>query len=573
MGMIEGIKRALRFSAAFILAVVTSLSFVPTLKVSALSQPTIFFSRNVMVGNQNTGNQLWAMNPDGTNMRPITGVDNSFMPALSPDGTRLVYMKSNVGLMMLNLATNTTSVLLANNPSQPYYPAWSPDGSQITFSLNGGVYRMPASGGAPTLVVSSASSSDWSPDGQWISYNSSGNSGASQAYIVHPDGSEPTQLTFDFSYHGRPFWSPDGSQLMFECSQAYTLCFYDMASHQQTSVPMVPVGGHAKDPSWTNIPGKIAFSGYIPGNGTYRIYTANTDGSDLTMLTNTGPDSGYWDDSYTEYGVVQDTFTDTEAPVLGAATWSVNPKAVNQTTSISLPVTDSSSGVSSGEYFIGDSDPGQGNGADMNWDGTNLSVGFGTDFMPGVYKINIRAVDGAGNWSAPVTEYLVVYDPATTLGVIGKSRDMVPNQAAGDVLPGLNGTDKANYGFTVDYNNGVLDLHNDFQFSYNTGSQCNSPHPNNCHSFEVNATNFDWQIIDQTNNSRGRFQGTATVQADGVVTTNPFTVEAIDGNRLAPEDQDHFVLKIYEPGASPSVGAPMYQVSGYLPKSGAVTIR
>ena len=36
-------------------------------------------------------------------------------------------------------------------------------------------------------------------------------------------------------------------------------------------------------------------------------------------------------------------------------------------------------------------------------------------------------------------------------------------------------------------------------------------------------------VIDQTNNSRARFQGLATVTVDGTTSTNPFTVEGVDG--------------------------------------------
>ncbi|HSX06060.1 MAG TPA: hypothetical protein VLF69_06370 [Candidatus Saccharimonadales bacterium] len=84
---------------------------------------------------------------------------------------------------------------------------------------------------------------------------------------------------------------------------------------------------------------------------------------------------------------------------------------------------------------------------------------------------------------------------------------------------------------------------------------------------------FNWQIIDQTNNSRGRFQGVASLAVNGVTTINPFTVEAIDGQQLTPSSNDYFVLKVYAPDANPYVAQPIYQASGYLTKAGAVTIR
>ena len=143
------------------------------------------------------------------------------------------------------------------------------------------------------------------------------------------------------------------------------------------------------------------------------------------------------------------------------------------------------------------------------------------------------------------------------------------------MLPGLisaTQTDTADYGFTVDYNNGLPDSHNDFQFDYQTGTHCNHQNATNCHSFVLNAISFSWLIIDQTNNSRGRFQGMATLIVDGVSTTNPFTVEGIDGDRLTPTTDDHLILKVYTPGANPSTATPIYQASGSLQKGNSVKI-
>ncbi len=121
-------------------------------------------------------------------------------------------------------------------------------------------------------------------------------------------------------------------------------------------------------------------------------------------------------------------------------------------------------------------------------------------------------------------------------------------------MPGLTSasTDSADYGFTVQYKNGVLDSHNDFKFTYAASGQ----------SFSFDATGFDWTAIGGTNNSQGWFQGTATVTVDGVTTTNPFYVAATDGDRLTPAADDFLTLKVYAPGADPSTTSPIYQASG-----------
>jgi hypothetical protein len=117
--------------------------------------------------------------------------------------------------------------------------------------------------------------------------------------------------------------------------------------------------------------------------------------------------AGNWSQPVTTQLVVN---YDSTAPTLSTPTWSLNPKLVSQSTNLTVPVTDEvgGSGVAGGEYFLGDSDPGRGNGATMNWDGSNLSTSFGTDFPPGEYRVSVRAQDNAGNWSQPVVTQLVV---------------------------------------------------------------------------------------------------------------------------------------------------------------------
>jgi hypothetical protein len=244
---------------------------------------------------------------------------------------------------------------------------------------------------------------------------------------------------------------------------------------------------------------------------------------------------------------------------------------------LSATVTEALSGLAYGEYFI-DTDPGPGNGIPMNVSGTTLSATLGTALGVGVYQIGIRARDLAGNWSVqPTSTILVVYDAAVPLGVTGKSKnDLVPSLANGDILPGLSAsgqTDAADYGFTVDYTGGTLDPRNDFMLTYSPGLHCNTPHPQGCHTFSVTATGFAWLVIDQTNNSRARYQGTATVTVDGASTTNPFTVEGIDGDRLTPSTNDRFTLKVFAPGADVSTATPIYQVTASLARGNSVRVR
>jgi protocatechuate 3,4-dioxygenase beta subunit len=279
-------------------------------------------------------------------------------------------------------------------------------------------------------------------------------------------------------------------------------------------------------------------------------------------------------------GTVTGINIDSEPPVLGAPVWTTNPKPVGTSTvpastTLSVPANDTLSGVTSGEYFIG-TDPGAGHGVPMHYADGSLTAVLGANLPVGVYDIGVRAQDAAGNWTVTVATILVVHDPMGP-GVTGKNKkDLIPSLAAGDTLPGLTAagqSDAADYGFTVAYRNGAIDARSDFHFSYATGTRCNTPNPTNCHQLTIDALTFDWLVVDEANTSRGRFQGTARLAVDGIVTTSPFSVEVIDGDRLTPTRPDQFRLRIYPVGSNPATASVLYQATGTMDKGNAVRIR
>lgn len=256
---------------------------------------------------------------------------------------------------------------------------------------------------------------------------------------------------------------------------------------------------------------------------------------------------------------------DKTAPILNAPAWTNNPKSTTTTANMQIATNDSLSGIEQAEYFLGDTDPGQGNGATMTIDGSNLTTNFGTDFPTGVYKVSVRAKDYAGNWSAPTSDYLVVYSSAGTR-MTGK-RTVLPSLARGDILPGLNSDnqdDVAKFGFNVRYTNqGALHANSDFQFSYKTGAKCSSPTKAvNCHSLELNASSISWLATQGQNNSTGVFQGIGRLEVDGAASDVTFRLTGIDGELLSPTNQDYLTLKIYNLNDNPNIAAPIYQATG-----------
>ena len=287
--------------------------------------------------------------------------------------------------------------------------------------------------------------------------------------------------------------------------------------------------------------------------------TLVTEGGNQTVTGTTVDNAG------NSTNVTATVSIDKTAPVTGAPSWgTTNPKPTgNSNATVTLPVSDALSGVAGGEYFVG-TDPGVSAGTAMTYATGNLSASLGAGLPVGVYDVGLRAKDVAGNWSPVVSTMLVVYDNTLNIEVRGKNKkDLAPSLAAGDIMPGLVSTsqnDKADYGFTVAYRNGVLDSHNDFHFDYAA----------NGHTFALDATSFAWLVIDGTNNSRGSFQGVAHVTVDGITTVLTFTVTGIDGDRLTPASDDHLLLKIYTDDSMVTV---LYQASGSMAKGQSVTVK
>ena len=100
------------------------------------------------------------------------------LPAMSPDGRSVAYASGTAARMrvFVRSVAGGRGLALTDDTSQVQsHPRWSPDGSRVLFLQGGGVFSVPASGGADTPEVppgrtSPVVSAVWSPDGKSIGY-------------------------------------------------------------------------------------------------------------------------------------------------------------------------------------------------------------------------------------------------------------------------------------------------------------------------------------------------------------------------------------------------------------------
>ncbi len=183
---------------------------------------------------QNGASQIYLINADGANLRPLTSeLNGACQPAWSPDGKKLVYVSPCAGkndqypkssLFILDLAAGQTTQL-PTLPGGDFEPAWSPDGEKIAFtSLREGflaIYVLNLADNAVTRLTTLSSSIQsrqpaWSPDGSQIIYTVR-RSNLLRIYTMMSDGSNPQQILRtggSFSDY-LPTWSRDGTFILF----------------------------------------------------------------------------------------------------------------------------------------------------------------------------------------------------------------------------------------------------------------------------------------------------------------------------------------------------------------------
>lgn len=211
--------------------------------------------------------EIYTIAPDGTNVTRITrDLAHDFLPAISPDGTRIAFARGSPSTSDLYVVDSDGGDLsrLTDLAGYENTPTWSPDGARIAFvwghddvrafGESGALWAIAADGSGPELLLDQpVGYPTWSPDGARIALELRGDAGhigvldlatgsltdlgpgyvpkwspdgarlvfirgtddALDIYVMRADGTDVVQLTDDAAFDTFPIWSPDGETIVF----------------------------------------------------------------------------------------------------------------------------------------------------------------------------------------------------------------------------------------------------------------------------------------------------------------------------------------------------------------------
>lgn len=148
---------------------------------------TIIFAREYKDVNGNWQEEIWLMNPDGTEQRQIKALEGRAAEFMQ-DGRILFQSKASPSQISIANIDGSNLIQLTNDESNNMSPTISPDGLQIAYLSN--------------------------------------RDGNQEVYVMNIDGSNQKRLTRNRVEEWDPAWSTDGSKVFFSSQNVYG--FYDI---------------------------------------------------------------------------------------------------------------------------------------------------------------------------------------------------------------------------------------------------------------------------------------------------------------------------------------------------------
>jgi len=258
-------------------------------------------TRILFVSDRSGAKEIWVMNFDGTDQRPLTKYGSiSTFPSASPDGrvaAFTTYAGGYPAIQLYSLGTGRKLQFYNQRASMNAFVTFTPDSKQVVFSST-------AAGGPAQLYMANI---DGTGLRRLTHSNSieveakinpktgsdlvavSGRSGMPQIYKMNLDGADVQRLSAGTGEATNPAWSPDGAHIAFAWTKGfepgnYNIFLMDVVSQQTTQ--LTANEGRNENPSWAPDGAHIVYASKRGRQS--QIWVMNADGTGKHPLTQTG---------------------------------------------------------------------------------------------------------------------------------------------------------------------------------------------------------------------------------------------------------------------------------------------
>jgi dipeptidyl aminopeptidase/acylaminoacyl peptidase len=261
----------------------------------------IAYLRNSMdVMKDRRRSQIWLLDAETGDQRPLTSGTGEFAPRWSHDGRRLAYAAQDGDSVQLFVRwmDNGATTRLAQLPRPPGGVSWSPDGRSIAFTM-----LVPEKPAPLAKMPEKPEGAEWSKPPRVIThvvYRADGEGyleeGFSHVFVVPADGGTPRQVSSGHFHHdGSPVWTPDGKFLLVTANRRDDWEYEPMDTEiHELSVadgairPLTNRRGPDNSPAVSPDGRLIAYLGFddrYQGYQVTHLYVMNRDGSNAHAVT------------------------------------------------------------------------------------------------------------------------------------------------------------------------------------------------------------------------------------------------------------------------------------------------